>query len=145
MRFITVLGLLVYTSTAVAKTTLSDIEKQLICMCGCGMLLSSCQCSTAEEFRQEIQTKLDQGVPPEQIIQGFVTRYGETVLAAPTKSGFNLTAWITPFAALILGMTVLFLVIRTFSQRYRDKGGTNIPKKTTEFSKKVDEELKEFL
>lgn len=145
MRITIILGLLLYASTVVAKTTLSDIEKQLICMCGCGMLLSSCQCSTADEFRQEIQSKLDKGVPPDHIIAGFVARYGETVLAAPTKSGFNLTAWITPFAALILGMAILFLVIRTFSQRYRDKSETKIPIKTTEFSKKVDEELKEFL
>lgn len=145
MKFLTLISLILFTSTGLAETTLSDIEKQLMCMCGCGMVLSSCQCGTAEEFREEIQSKLEQGVPPEQIIQGFVAKYGETVLSAPTKSGFNLTAWITPFAALILGMTVLFLVVREFSHRYKEKSETTEPVIKKEFSKKVDEELKEFL
>ena len=46
---------------------------------------------------------LDSGLTVQQIIQGQVEMHGETVLSAPTKNGFNLTAWMTPFAALLAG------------------------------------------
>ena len=46
---------------------------------------------------------LESGITVEQIIQQQVTEYGETVLSAPTKAGFNLTAWVVPFGALLVG------------------------------------------
>ena len=46
---------------------------------------------------------LDSGLTVEQIIKSQVDEYGETVLSAPTKFGFNLTAWVMPFMALIAG------------------------------------------
>ncbi len=146
-RFLTSsLFLFVWTTVLAGAVTLSDIEKQLMCMCGCGMVLSSCQCGTAEEFRTEILTKLEQGIPPDQIIQDFVARYGETVLAAPTKSGFNLTAWITPFVALILGLSALFWIVRTLAQRYRLQTVSPPPgAQHPGFRKQVDERLKDYL
>ena len=48
------------------------------------------------------------------ILQDFVSQYGEKVLAAPTKSGFNLTAWILPFAALLIAGILVTSVIRTW-------------------------------
>ena len=46
---------------------------------------------------------LESGLTVEQIIKSQVDKYGETVLSAPTKFGFNLTAWVMPFVALIAG------------------------------------------
>ena len=36
------------------------------------------------------------------VLQSFVQKYGNTVLAAPTASGFNMVAWITPFAIFVV-------------------------------------------
>jgi cytochrome c-type biogenesis protein CcmH len=43
------------------------------------------------------------GMTRPQIIAWFRTTYGEKVLSAPTTEGFNLLAWITPFAVLLAG------------------------------------------
>ena len=129
-------------------TTLSDIEKQLMCQCGCTMVLASCQCGMAEEMRAEIQAKLDAGVPPAKIIQDFVAMYGETVLAAPTKRGFNLTAWIVPFGAVAGGLALLYFIVREFAKRGREQSlelETEYPEELEGFSEKLDEELKEYL
>jgi len=137
---------LAWTALLAGAVTLSDIEKQLMCMCGCGMVLSSCQCGTAEEFRAEIQAKLDQGIPPNQIIQDFVARYGETVLAAPTKSGFNLTAWVTPFVAVLLGLFTLFWIVRALAQRHRLQTVPPPPEtRHPGFQKRLEERLKDYL
>jgi cytochrome c-type biogenesis protein CcmH/NrfF len=38
-------------------------------------------------------------------------------MSAPTKSGFNRVAWITPYAALILGLGLVTLIVRTWKSR----------------------------
>ena len=38
-----------------------------------------------------------------QIIAIFRAQYGEKVLSAPTTQGFNLLAWVMPFAAIVAG------------------------------------------
>jgi cytochrome c-type biogenesis protein CcmH/NrfF len=49
--------------------------------------------------------------------QGFVQKYGPTVLAAPTTKGFDRAAYIVPLAALILGFGLIALVIRAWKIR----------------------------
>jgi cytochrome c-type biogenesis protein CcmH/NrfF len=39
------------------------------------------------------------------------------VLAAPTTTGFNRTAWIVPFVALALGLSIVVLIIRAWKNR----------------------------
>ena len=51
------------------------------------------------------------------ILQSFVDRYGPTILAAPTMSGFNLTAWITPFAVLLAAFASAVLVVHSWKKR----------------------------
>ena len=46
---------------------------------------------------------LESGLTVDQIVQQQIEKYGETVLSAPTKNGFNLTAWVIPFGALMIG------------------------------------------
>ena len=46
------------------------------------------------------------------MLQRFVQEYGGVVLAAPTNTGFNRVAWITPFAALGAGIFAVVWVVR---------------------------------
>jgi cytochrome c-type biogenesis protein CcmH/NrfF len=41
---------------------------------------------------------MDRGDSDSLVLQSFVQKYGNTVLSAPTSSGFNVVAWIMPFA-----------------------------------------------
>ena len=88
-----------------AASQLADLENALMCKCDdkCGKVLINCTCDTSKETRKTLTSKLESGLTVEQIIQQYVDKYGETVLSAPTKSGFNLSAWIMPFAALVAG------------------------------------------
>lgn len=63
----------------------SDIARQLMCSCGCGMVLATCDCELpdgATEMKALIKQKLAQGQSEEQVIQFFVARYGEQVLVS---------------------------------------------------------------
>ena len=91
--------------SAHAGAMLADLENALMCKCDdkCGKVLMNCTCSTAAKTRKKFTKMLESGLTVEQIIQQQVTEYGETVLSAPTKTGFNLTAWVMPFGALLVG------------------------------------------
>ncbi len=47
-----------------------------------------------------------------QIIDEFVGKYGKQALAAPPAEGFNLLAWVMPFAAIGAGLAMIWLFIR---------------------------------
>src|SRR5262245_44414233 len=83
--------------------TNQEVEEALTCQCGCGLTVHSCnhlQCGFAVPAKKTIAELIGQGQGKEAITASFVSRYGEKVLSAPTTTGFNLAAWITPFAAL---------------------------------------------
>ncbi|MCL5263738.1 MAG: cytochrome c-type biogenesis protein CcmH [Chloroflexi bacterium] len=99
------------TALPVAAESVEDISKELMCQCGCTMIVYNCDCSTAGQMNDVIRTKLGEGQSKQQIIDYFVGQYGETVLSAPTKEGFNLTAWIFPFVALVIGAGIVYFVL----------------------------------
>jgi cytochrome c-type biogenesis protein CcmH len=88
-----------------AAAVLADLENALMCKCDdkCGKVLINCTCSTADKNRKKFAKMLESGLTVDQIVQQQIEKYGETVLSAPTKNGFNLTAWVVPFGALIFG------------------------------------------
>ncbi|MBI4674542.1 MAG: cytochrome c-type biogenesis protein CcmH [Chloroflexi bacterium] len=97
---------------AFADAGVDAVAQNLMCQCGCTMVLSTCECGTAEQMRSEITTLFAEGKTQQQILDFYVAKYGEKVLSAPTKQGFNLTAYITPFAAILIAGGAIFLVVR---------------------------------
>jgi cytochrome c-type biogenesis protein CcmH len=108
-------------SAAVALTpTTQEVEEALTCQCGCGLTVHSCnhlQCGFAVPAKQTIAEQVSQGKGKEEIVTAFVTRYGEKVLSAPTTSGFNLAAWITPFLAVVVGGGLIGFASLRWSRR----------------------------
>ena len=79
----------------------NKLGHQLMCMCGCNQVLLECNhvgCSYSERMRGELTAGMERGDSDSLVLQSFVQKYGNTVLSAPTSSGFNMVAWIMPFA-----------------------------------------------
>ncbi len=104
----------VVNSYADSKPTVDQIAGKLSCFCGTcpHLVVSQCGCSVADKIKSEIREKIDSGMNETQIIESFVLKYGETVLSAPPKRGFSLTAWALPFLGFVLGGTVLFSFLK---------------------------------
>ena len=99
----------------------SDVSYQLICQCGCDMVLSECNhqnCPFAVPERAVIAERLSQGETPEAIIASYVEGYGRVILAQPTMRGFDAVAWLAPILALVTGGIVVVMVVRTWSRRH---------------------------
>ncbi len=92
----------------------------LMCTCGCGQILLECNhvgCSTSEEMRKELKAALDRGDNDDAILAAFVSKYGPTVLASPTTTGFNRVAWIMPVVIFFAALTAVVLFIRAWKRR----------------------------
>jgi len=98
-----------------------QVEGEIICQCGCTYTLEACAsamgCPVGDQMRVDIAAMEVQGMTKAQILDYYVGQYGETILAAPTKRGFNLTAWITPFAAIAAGGAVIYLLLQAWNRR----------------------------
>lgn len=97
-----------------ADTTLQAVSEALTCQCGCGLTVANCnhpQCEFAVPVRAQIEGMISRGMSRAAIIGYFRGKYGEKILSAPTTEGFNLLAWIMPFAALAAGGALIFLAV----------------------------------
>lgn len=97
-----------------------DLGHRLMCACGCRQILLECNhvgCSYSSRMRDELQIAMTSGDSDDLILQGFVQKYGATVLAAPTTTGFNLWAWIMPFAVFAAAVSVAAWIIHHWRLR----------------------------
>lgn len=134
---------------AFGAMTVGEVSGDLMCQCGCSMVVANCVCGTADQMRATIAEKINSGLAKEQIIAFFVAQYGEKILAAPTKKGFNLTAWVIPFLALGVGGAVVYFAVAAWAipQRRREEemGVTGEPAPVSErYRHQLEKELKEF-
>lgn len=98
----------------------NDLGHRLMCACGCRQILLECNhvgCSYSDRMRAELVAAVDRGDNDDLTLQSFVQKYGPTVLAAPTKAGFDRVAWIAPYAALLLGLTLVSFIVRAWRSR----------------------------
>ena len=98
-----------------------SIDKSLICPVCPGETIDQAQVELAQQMRAIVRERLADGWSREQILQFFVDRYGESVLASPPKEGFNLAVWVVPPATVAGAVILLTLVIRAM-RRGRETG-----------------------
>ncbi|MEW6456694.1 MAG: cytochrome c-type biogenesis protein CcmH [Acidobacteriota bacterium] len=129
--------------------TVNEIAKELICPCGCNKMLNVCEMASAKEMKDIISQMITQGKSKNEVIKYFVGIYGERILSTPTKRGFNLTAWITPFLIIALGGIIIYLTIVIWVLRWRERA--RIQKKEIKeeeveslYGEKLKKELREF-
>ncbi|OGG52177.1 MAG: hypothetical protein A3F84_19420 [Candidatus Handelsmanbacteria bacterium RIFCSPLOWO2_12_FULL_64_10] len=141
--------MLVSASSPTHAVTVSEVARELSCRCGCSMTVDGCNhtnCPFAVPARRTIDEKIASGMGKEAIIQSFVAQYGEVVLAAPTKKGFNLTAWILPFVAILAGAGIVRAVIKRWARPEAQPAHepASEAEDDVEYRARVEKELKEL-
>jgi len=137
---------------AESEVILGEIKKSLTCLCECNMTVEACQgamaCDSAENLTREAKQLIDRNMDQKEVLASFVTRYGERILAAPSKRGFNLTAWIFPFAVIIVTGFGIISALRKWVRSPEEKStisGTNTVEATDlEYEEELEEVLRDF-
>jgi cytochrome c-type biogenesis protein CcmH len=87
------------------------------CDCGCHpQSAKDCACGRAAEMRGEIGELIAKGMTGDEVIAQYVAQQGEQIRLAPTASGFNLVAWLGPFAGLLLASGAMFALLRRWKR-----------------------------
>lgn len=101
-----------------AGSRFTDLGHRLMCTCGCSQMLGECNhvgCPESDRMRGELRASIADNKPDKEILDAFATKYGTTVLAAPTTQGFDLVAWIAPFAVFLAALCGTILLVRHWS------------------------------
>src|SRR5580765_8510805 len=102
------------------STRFNELGHQLMCICSCGQILLECNhvgCPDSDGMRNELMAAVSRGDSDSLVQQAFVQKYGPTVLAAPTTTGFDRAAWIFPFIAFAVGTVLVVFVVRAWKNR----------------------------
>jgi len=94
------------------------VEEKLRCTCGCNLDVYTCRttdftCTTSPAMHREVVALIEQGMTGQEIIDTFVEQYGELVLMAPKKEGFNIVGYVVPGIAITaVGALMLWILSR---------------------------------
>ncbi|WDT94233.1 cytochrome c-type biogenesis protein CcmH [Thermoleophilum album] len=92
---------------ACPKTTLADVEDEVMCpVCGTPLGLAT-EAPQAERERAFIQRLVDRCYDKQQIKRALVAEFGPRVLAVPPDSGTRVFSYLVPAAGLVCALTAL--------------------------------------
>jgi cytochrome c-type biogenesis protein CcmH len=84
------------------RPTLAELEAEVVCPT-CKTTLDQSDAPVADQLRRFIAARIAAGDTKSEIKARLVADFGEQVLAAPPRRGFNLLAWWVPVAGLLAG------------------------------------------
>lgn len=105
-----------------------ELERGLKCACPCKLDVFTCRttdfaCGISPAMHSDVVRLIDGGYSADEIVAAFSTVYGERVLMAPVKEGFNIAGYVVPFITVGIGGTMLVALLR----RWRRETETATP------------------
>ena len=112
-----------------ATPRLSDAERdalehRLKCQCGCILDIYTCRttdftCQVSPAMHRDVVRLIAGGYDAQEILDAFVSTYGEVALTAPKKEGFNWAGYLAPGVAMATGAVVLTMLLRKWAREAR--------------------------
>ncbi|MFN8221832.1 MAG: cytochrome c-type biogenesis protein [Gaiellales bacterium] len=96
--------------------TAADLESELVCPV-CKTTLDQSDAPVARRMKAIIRQRLAEGASAAQIKAELADQFGDGVLAAPPKRGFDLLAWALPLGGVALGALALSYLAVVWSRR----------------------------
>jgi cytochrome c-type biogenesis protein CcmH len=103
-----------------------DLTSIMRCPVCQGLSIADSDTMIAMAMKEEVRQFIAAGYTDEQNLLYFEASYGEFIRLEPKPTGFNLTVWIAPVAALLIGLFLLVLRFRgtpALAQPDRETGG----------------------
>jgi cytochrome c-type biogenesis protein CcmH len=122
------------------------IAKNLYCPVCPNTPLDVCETKACQDWRAQIRDQLAKGWSEEQIVAYFVAQYGERVLGEPKRSGFTSMVWVLPLISVILGLVIVWQVLRSWKARQSSQALplNAVPQVPADIQALVEKELRKF-
>jgi cytochrome c-type biogenesis protein CcmH len=119
-----------------------EIEDNLIAPCCWSQPVSQHYSEVAEQIRNEVSAMVASGKSRQEILDYFASKYGERILATPRPRGFNAIVYVLPWAALVVGAGLLFVMLKKLRSSTPAPVPESVPQNT--YASKVDKELRDL-
>lgn len=128
------------------EDTAHEIEGKLMAPCCWASPVSQHYSQTADEIRRGIREMLAAGKSEKDILDFYVSVYGERVLASPPARGFNLLAWALPGIFFVAGIVFLCFLLRRWTRRKPTSVEADLPAAQLDerYRARLDQELRDF-
>ncbi len=103
-----------------------DMETQLMCTV-CHERLDQSNSAFAGRVRVNLHRWCGDAWTADRVRSTLVAQFGEEILAAPPKRGFDLLAWVVPAAVLAVGAAVAMGLTLAWSRSRRGPPGRSLP------------------
>jgi cytochrome c-type biogenesis protein CcmH/NrfF len=129
--------------------TQAEMEADLICLT-CHAPLDESDSPLAQQMKVKIRQQIAEGWSKNQIEHYFVVTegFGDAVLAVPPSSGFDLLAWLLPFATIVCGAAAVGVGARAWLRNREDgedeEAAAGGPPLEPGLELRVDQELARF-
>ena len=140
LALVLVLGL---TAAAEPKTTLPDVEDEVMCV-ECRTALNVSTEPVADQERAFIREKIAQGLTKQEIKDALVEAYGPDVLATPEAKGFDLSAWLVPAAIVAAFAAGVVLLARRWRRTPAARPEPDAPELDPADARRLDQDLATF-
>ncbi len=101
------------------RTSLTAVENDLMCVV-CREPLAVAQSPEAEAERHLISQLIARGDTKPQIERVMVQQYGTSVLAKPPAQGFDLSVYVIPPAAVLVGLAIVGFALARWRRSRKD-------------------------
>jgi cytochrome c-type biogenesis protein CcmH len=121
------------------------IEGLLIAPCCWSQQVSLHQSPAADEIKQTIRRLLGEGKTRQQILDVYVSEYGDRILSEPPARGFSVLIYVLPWIFLAGSVGLVVLVIRRLRAPAAGTaagGGSATGPPTEDETERIDEELR---
>jgi len=115
-----------------------EVAEGLRCVVCQNLSVADSPSDLAKEMRNVVRELIQQGKSPAEIRAYFVSRYGEFVLLAPPKRGFNLLLWGLPFLAIAAGACGVYFVAKRWTAQREPERAVD-----PEYAERVRRDLQE--
>src|SRR5947208_7072143 len=106
--------LLVSPSKQTLDQRVHDVASQLKCLVCQGESVADSPATLSLQMRGVIRQQLQSGKSEQEVVQYFVSRYGDRILLSPPWQGLTLLTWLVPIALMVGGVLLVFFFLRTW-------------------------------
>ena len=94
------------------QVKLLEVYKNLRCLVCQGQSIADSNSDFAATIKLVVQDQFKEGKTEDEIYKFLTSKYGEWIVYQPTFSINNIFLWTLPYAVLIFGGFIIFLVVR---------------------------------
>ncbi len=121
-----------------------ELEGKLMAPCCWTQPVSKHYSGAADEIRRGVRQMLSEGKTQQEIIDFYVAKHGERILAMPEARGFNLLAFVLPGVFLLLGGWATAVIVRRWNRgKSKAEPSEPVADAGARYAERLEQELRE--